>query len=232
MKQNKLNVQGIAIVAILFAAYTVVAAVVPGVKNAVYWVSYLFTVLALAAQVYIFYLSFAKEESVRSKYYGFPIANIGVLYLLVQFVVSTLFMLLAKWAPLWLAVVLGVVILGAASIGLIAADAMRNEVERQDEVLKVNTTAMQTLRSKAGSLASLYPDAPYVKALEELSEAFRFSDPVSSEVTEVLEAELASVMAQLERAADEGDVDGAAALCRKLLATLSERNRLCKLSKR
>lgn len=231
MKQNKLNVQGVAIVAILFVVYTLVVAVVPGVKNAVYWVSYLFTVLALAAQVYIFYLSFAKEESVRSKYYGFPIANIGVLYLLVQFVVSTLFMLLAKWAPLWLAVVLGVVILGAASIGLIAADAMRDEVERQDVKLEADVTAMRALQSKISGIVGLC-DEGLRKDVEKLAEEFRFSDPISSDATKELEHELDTILGELQSAVVDGDSESAKALCRKASVTLMERNRLCKLSKR
>lgn len=230
MKQNKLNVQGVAIVAILFVVYTLVVAVVPGVKNAVYWVSYLFTVLALAAQVYIFYLSFAKEESVRSKYYGFPIANIGVLYLLVQFVVSTLFMLLAKWAPLWLAVVLGVVILGAASIGLIAADAMRDEVERQDVKLEADVTAMRALQSKIGGIVGLCGEELRQEA-EKLAEEFRFSDPISSDATKELEHELDMILGELQSAVVDGDSESAKALFRKASVTLIERNRLCKLNK-
>lgn len=95
------------------------------------WLLYIFGVITIAAQLYVLQVAFYKEMTVKSKFYGFPVANVGVIYLLAQLVLGLVFMALAKVVPLWLPLVVYVVLLGAAAVGLfIAADAMRDEVER------------------------------------------------------------------------------------------------------
>ena len=75
--KNKNTVRGYIILGIALAAWLVIVLAVPFVKNAAYWLSFVFTLLAFAAQLYVFKISFHNGESVRSKFYGFPIARIG-----------------------------------------------------------------------------------------------------------------------------------------------------------
>ena len=56
-------------------------------------------------QIYTFKLSFKEGESVNSKFYGFPIARISVIYIMAQLVVSFVFMALSSVAPWWLAII-------------------------------------------------------------------------------------------------------------------------------
>lgn len=60
-----------------------------------FWLSYLFALAALGAQIYVMQVAFSKGRDTRSKFCGFPIARIGVAYLSAQFVLGPLFM---KWA--------------------------------------------------------------------------------------------------------------------------------------
>ncbi len=55
-------------------------------------VGYLFTLAALGAQVYIFHTAFTKGAGVSSKFYGWPFARVGALYLAVQLVLGLVFM--------------------------------------------------------------------------------------------------------------------------------------------
>lgn len=229
--KNKNTVRGTIILGIALAAWLVIVLAVPFVKNAAYWLSFVFTLLAFAAQLYVFKISFRNGESVRSKFYGFPIARIGVLYLAVQLVLGLLVMALAKWIPAWIGVILFVITLAVAAVGCIAADMMRDEVERQDAQLKKNVSPMRAMQSKANALVNQC-DAPALKnELEKLAEDFRFSDPVSSEALADIEASLSACLDELQRSLTDGDLDSAAVLCRRAAATLTERNRLCKLNK-
>lgn len=216
---------------ILFAVYTVVAFALPTVKNGVLWLSYLFGIIAIVAQIYILNTAFFKGKSVRSKFYGFPIANVGIVYLAVQLVLGLVFILLAAIVPLWLPLILYVVLLGIAAVGFIAADAVRDEVERQDNRLEQDVTAMRTLQSKASALAGYCEDTELGTVVRKLAENLRYSDPVSSEATTESEHQLAELMGELEQAVTEKDNNSAVALCKRMSTVLIERNQICKLNK-
>ncbi len=215
---------------IIFVVFTVIALALPLAKTATFWLSYVFAVIALTVQVYAFPKAFA-GESVRSKFYGFPIARITTIYLIAQLALSLIFMLAAKWVPAWIPVILFVLMLGAAAVGFIAAEGMRDEVERQDVVHKANVSAMRALQSKAVFVASQCEDAETKKALNAFAEALRFSDPVSSEATADIEENLTGLVEELGNAVLDKDYTGAQALCSKASTLLADRNRMCRLNK-
>ncbi len=230
MKKNakQLMIGGIALV--LFLVLTLA---IPFPKTAAYWIAFVFGLIAVAAQAYVMKTAFNKGEPVKSKFYGYPIARIGVIYLAVQLAVSFLLMALgfAFKVPVWAALVVCVLILGVSAIGFIAADIMRDEVERQDAQLKTDVKAMRALQSKTASLAGLCADEETKKALTDLAEKFRYSDPVSSDATAALETDLTAAVDELQAAVVDSDNAAAKQLCVKIEAALAERNRLCKLNK-
>ena len=218
--------------ALLFAVYTLIVLAVPFAKGGMFWLTYLFTAVAFGVQAYVFKLSFEKEAGAKSKFYGFPIARVGVLYLAVQLVLGLVFMALAAVAPVWLALVLYLALLAAAAVGVIATDSIRDEVERQDAQLKKDVATMRALQSKAAALPARCEDAEAKSALEKLAEEFRYSDPVSAPALADLETDMAAIMEELSAAVTDGDNAAVLALCKKISATLAERNRLCKLNKK
>lgn len=229
--EKKNAVRGYIILGVVFAAWLVIVLSVPFLKNAAYWLSFVFTVIAFGAQIYVFKISFRNGESVRSKFYGFPIARVGVVYLIAQLALGLLVMALAKWLPAWVAVILFAVTLAAAAVGCIAADIMRDEVERQDVQLKANVSNMRAMQSKANALVSQC-EAPELKAeLLKLAEDFRYSDPVSNDALADIEATLVACLDELQRCLMDSDMESAVTLCNRTKATLAERNRLCKLNK-
>jgi hypothetical protein len=220
-----------ATLAIVLVVFSVVAFVVPFRKNGLFWLSYVFGVIAIAAQIYVFRVAFPGEQSVKSKFYGFPIAQIGVVYLLAQLVLSLVFMALAAIAPVWLAVVLYVLLLAAAALGFIAADTMREEIERQDVQLKKDVSCMQALRSRVYPMSALCADAQAAEALRKLADEFRYSDPVSGDTLSEAEANLTACVDELQQAVVDGDAESILALARRTSIALGERNRLCALGK-
>lgn len=232
MKLNEKEKKGLIVLALLFVVYTLIVLAVPFAKGGMFWLTYLFTAAAFGVQVYVFKLSFEKEAGAKSKFYGFPIARVGVLYLAVQLVLGLVFMALAAVAPVWLALVLYLALLVAAAVGVIATDSIRDEVERQDTQLKKNVATMRALQSKAAALPARCEDAEAKSALEKLAEEFRYSDPVSAPALADLETDMAAIMEELSAAVTDGDNAAVLALCKKISATLAERNRLCKLNKK
>ena len=215
---------------VILVVYSVVAFAPPFVKNGVFWLSYVFGVVAIAVQLYVMHTAFAKGKSVKSKFYGFPVANVGIIYMLVQLAFGILMMIFAAKLPLWIPLIVDVVMLGAAAVGFIAADAMRDEVERQDVKLKKDVSAMRALQSRAAALVNQCSSTDVTAAVRSLAEDLRYSDPISSAAIAENERQLASLMDELEQAVTDGDSAAALALCTRTSAALVERNRLCKLN--
>ena len=231
---EKNNNRPIILLGIVAAVYLVLALAIPFPKNnAAYWISFLFGLLAVGAQAYVMKTAFDKGEPLRSKFYGYPIAKIGVTYLAVQVVVSFLFMAMGFFfaVPAWLVLVVCVLIAGVFSVGFISADIMRDEVERQDKQLVKDVKTMRALQSKTAFIVSQCTDTGLKPMLRELSEKFRFSDPVSSQALAEIENDLTATVDELQAAVMENDIDSAKVLCAKVAATLEQRNTMCKLSK-
>lgn len=225
MKKDTIRAVVVAVVALVI--YNLISFVIPFAHMAAFWISYGFTLAAFAVVCASIYIAFIKNPDAQSRFYGFPIARIGVLYGVAQLIVSLVVMAVAKWTPWWIPTLVYAIGLGAAVIGLVSAEAVVDEIQTQDVKLKDNTTMMRTLQSKISQIASQTDNA----GIKALAEEFRYSDPVSNDAIADAEADLAAAVDQLQAAFVDGDNEAMAQLCRKATALLAERNRLCKLNK-
>ena len=212
---------------VLLVLYILVAFLIPFVHTALFWVSVVFTLVAFGVVAASMYIAFVKNPDAKSRFYGFPIAKIGAIYGLVQLVAGFIFMALAAYAPVWAAVLVYAIALGAVVIGLISAEAVVSEIHAQDNKLKKDVSLMRSLQSKVNQIAAQSENAD-VKAL---ADEFRYSDPVSNDAIADAEADLAAAVDELQSAYVDGDSEAVAKLCRRASALLAERNRLCKLNK-
>lgn len=216
-----------AVLAVLLVVYSVVAFVLPFAKDTVFILSYVFTLVALGAQIYVIRTAFYQGEGVKSKFYGFPIAKVGTIYLIAQMVLSLVFMALGNKVPVWLPVVIYVVMLGAAALGFIAADVARDEVVRQDAKVKKDVSIMRDLQATVNALVGQCD----VAELKKFAENLRYSDPVSNEALLNVEAELTVCVNQVQQAVTDKNAEEIAAVCQKAEIVLAKRNLLCKQSK-
>ena len=225
MKKDTIRSMVVAIV--VLAIYHLVAFLIPFAHTAAFWISYGFTLAAFSVVCASIYIAFIKNPNAKSRFYGFPIARIGVLYGGAQLIVSLVVMVLAKWTPWWIPTLVYAIGLGVAVIGLVSAEAVVEEIQTQDAKLKKDVSLMRSLQSKVNQLAVQSENAE-IKAL---ADEFRYSDPVSSDTIDDAEADLTAVVDELQVAYVDGDSEAVMKLCRKASALLAERNRLCKLNK-
>lgn len=216
---------------VLLVLYILVAFLIPFVHTAVFWVSFVFTLIAFGVVGASFYIAFIINPDAKSRFYGFPIAKIGAIYGLVQLIAGLVFMALAVYAPVWLAVLVYAIALGAAVIGLISAEAVAEEIHNQDAKLKKDVTLMRSLQSKLNQLAAQCDNPDAAAEVKRFAEEMRYSDPVSSEALADIERDLAAAVEELQSAIVDGDSAATKQLCRKASGILVERNRLSKLNK-
>lgn len=233
MKLNKKLICAIVSVAVILVVYNVLAFVIPFRHTSVFWVGYAFGLLGMIVSLCIFFLAFGKADNPRSRFYGFPIARVACIYSTVQLVLSFAAMALAfiPGVPAWPFVLVFILLLAAAVLGTVATDSTRDEIERQDTVLKKNVETIRELRSLGNSIVAQCEDEAAKAELKKLSDTLNYCDPVSSDATVEFEAELKTVMEEIQRALVDGDNESVIPLCKKASSVLAERNRLCKLNK-
>ena len=220
-KQNRMAYLALGIV---FIAFNILAFAIPTEKTGTFWTAYIFTCIAFAAQIGIWRLAFGKAETLKSKFLGIPLLQVGVAALIVQLVAFAVFMAMPS-LPVWAAVVTSAIIFGGAGICLIAGDVGRDEVERVEEKVSRKVFYLKDLQADIELLAEQEADPERRAELLKLAEAVRFSDPMSSEMLTNIETQINDKVTELKTAKNK------TAIIKELNLLLSERNKKAKILK-
>jgi hypothetical protein len=214
---------------VILAVINAVAFAVPFSRRDSYWIGYGFTMLALllsfGAAGYAF-----REESPQSRFYSLPVPALLWGYLLIQAALGLVFMAFSA-IPVWISVILSVILLAAVLIGLLAADAGKEAAEKSDQKVKSKTLYIRSLQNDVEALQKSVKDPALSHSLKETAEAFRYSDPMSSDQLVLLENRIQAETQKLQGAVAEGDTETAGAQCALLCQLLAERGQQCKLLK-
>ena len=222
MKKN--SSKGYAILGILLVLVSVLAFSVPLAKATAFWISYAFTVIAFVAQIIIWKSALGRTEALKSKFLGFPVIHIGIVYLVVQIIAFSVFLFIPT-LPIWSAVVACAAIAGVFAVCLITSDVGRSEIERVSAKVQEKTFFIKKLQTEIELLADAETDVATKSALTQLAEKIRYSDPMSNEQIADIEDRITAKVAELKKAADKTN-------CIVELSSLfDERNRKCKLLK-
>ena len=221
---KKSSSKGYLILGILFVLVSVITFAVPSAKNAVFWISYAFTVVAFAAQIVIWKSALGHVESLKSKFLGFPVVHIGIVYLVVQNIALIVF-LSVPTLPIWSTVVVCTVIAGVSAVCMIASTAGRSEIERVSAKVQEKTFFIKQVQTKIKLLADAETDAATKSALTQLAEKIRYSDPMSNEQIADIEDRITAKVAELESSTDKAKIIG------ELNSLFDERNRKIRILK-
>lgn len=222
MKKN--STTGYILLSIAFVLVSVIAFTIPSAKTTAFWISYAFTVIAFAAQIAIWKAALGRAESLKSKFLGFPVVHIGMVYLVVQIIAFAVF-LFAPALPVWSAIVAGAVIAGSSAICMIAADVGRSEIEQVSAKAGEGTFYIKRLQTDIESLADTETNAETKTALKQLAEKIRFSDPVRDAQITDIENRITAKISEMKSATDKSRI------INELNSLLDERNKKIKILK-
>lgn len=222
MKKN--STKGYVILGILFALVSIIAFVVPTAKTTTFWIAYVFTAAAFAAQIGIWKTALGKEETLKSKFLGFPIVHIGIVYAVIQVIAFAVFMFVPT-LPAWSAIMVCSIIAGVSAVCMISADAGRNEIERVEAKVQKKVFYIRELQADIELLTDNESDATVKAALAQLAERIRYSDPMSSEQLADLENKISSKVAELKTTSNKLEI------ITELNSLFDERNKKCKILK-
>lgn len=217
---------GYVILAFAFILFNVIAFAIPTHKTAVFWIAYAFTVVAFAAQIAIWKLAFSKAETLKSKFLGFPIIYVGIVYLIIQLLAFGVFLTLPT-IPNWIPVIACAMILGVSGICLITTEIGREEIARVEAKVQRKVSSIKGLQADVELIAEVQTDADSKTALEALAEKLKYSDPMSDESLASIEDEISAKITVLKTQ----PTDDIPATVKQIEMLLFERNNKSKLLK-
>ena len=209
---------------VVFVLLNIIALVTPTQKMATFWIAYIFTIIAFAAQILVWKLAFGNKETLKSKFLGIPVIHVGIFYLIIQLIAFLVFMIFPI-IPEWLTVVVCAIILAGSVLCMIAGEAGAKEINRVEEKVKIKRYFIESLQVDIEMLADSESDSEIKTALKKLAEKVRFSDPMSHEMLGELESRITATVEEMKIASDKK------ALIAAIDLLLLERNKKCKILK-
>lgn len=222
-----------AILAIAFIAYNVILFVLCGFTEhtGIFWMSWIFMLVAFFAMAGAGVLLGQKGMFLRDWLFGYPIIKHSTVYIIAEFCASSLFIILEddiKWGWAFAVQFLFLCIYGVCAVSCFLAketiDDIRSNVGNKTEFWKL-------LRADAEMLVEKCENAELKVQLQQLSDAIRYSDPMSSDALFELEREITVAVSECDKAVASGDLEKAGVLCKKVQSLVSERNKKCKALK-
>ena len=119
-----------ALIAACAAVFSLIAFLPPFRRTEVFWISYGFGMFAILFQVYVVFTTMS-GKSAKSRFYGFPIARVGVIYAIGQGLLSVAGLALAGVMPVWSALAVDLIALALAVGGCVRAENAREEATRR-----------------------------------------------------------------------------------------------------
>lgn len=229
---NKKQKLSIVIYLVMIIVFQVFYFAVPFAKTSTAWVCYAFTWIALLVSYISLRVAFDGAKEIRSRVYGFPVFRIGYIYLTTQVTMGITICMSVYYVriPMWLPLVISIILFGFAIVGIITADAIREEIQRQEEVLKQNTVRVRRLQLDLSGISDFAPNGKVKTELKKLEEEIRYSDPVSRDDLVEIENNIQYEINKL-RTIINGEEENSLAQIQYIRNLLMDRNRRCKYGK-
>lgn len=234
MKLNKRQISGIAVLGIIAVVFILITLVVPFDKPAASWTMFAFSLVSIVFGGFMCLLAFKNTEKLMSKFYGFPVFRIGILYIGIQLVLTIIIYIIGANVdvPFWVGFLISILLLGAAAIGCITTDNARDIVEEIDQKEYVSTRQVTYFQVDISEIVEMCKDDEVKQPLKKLAEKFKYSDPVSSPATAEKEKEITTELEKLKELVRTGSKSDSIAEIEKITILLSTRSKLCEVEKR
>ncbi len=221
MMKNRKNAY--LILAIAFVVFNVIALVIPIERTTSFWIAYAFTILAFVIQPAIWLIAFKDADTLSIKFLGIPIIHIGIVYLILQLVAFTVICIIP--VDSWLSVIVGIVLLGFTLIGVVAANFGKKVISGTDVKVKEKVSYIRTLQAEMELISDAEKDHSIKTELQKLTEAIRYSDPMSDYSLADIEKTISEKVSELKSIGDKSQ------LISEITNLVAERNKKCKLLK-
>ena len=233
MKMNKKSISAIIACSIGLLVFIILTLTIPFDKPAAAWVMFAFSIISILASGFICIYAFGKSEKLMSKFYGFPLFRLGVLYAGSQLLATLIVYVIGAFVdvPTWVGLVISVILAGLAGLGCVVADNVRDYVERIDIDDKKSTRHVTEFNLAINDIMDLCKDPNVYERLKKLATTIKYSDPVSIDETKELESRITNELDALRVSVSNNNSDAALDQIDSVTNLMNARNRRCEAFK-
>ena len=194
-----------------------------------FWIGYVFITAMFIGQLICSIMAF-KADNEKKLFYNISLIRTSYIGLVVSFIVGGLCMLISP-LPYWVGVIICAIVLVANVLSVVKATSTIEEVERVDEKVKEQTFFIKSLTVDADTLVASAKSEVVKAECQNVYDAIRYSDPMSSDALASVEAQITIQFHSLSEAVEVDDCELVKAVASNLITLLSDRNKKCKLLK-
>ncbi|MCR5336483.1 MAG: hypothetical protein K6E42_08025 [Synergistes sp.] len=222
--------------AVLFAVFNavvfIVRPVIPGFKvvyDARFWTAWAFILVSFFGNLACANIAF-KAENLKKMFYNLPLITVSRSALIAMLAAGCV-LLLIPGCPAWIAAMVCIAILAINAVAVVKAAWAADAVGKVDERVAAQTSFIKNLSVDAESiLARAKSDA--VKAeCKKVYEAVRYSDPMSNEALNVIEAKITVKMDELSAAVGEDNAERVKEIAGETVILVGDSNKKCRALK-
>ncbi len=220
---------------ILFIVFNVFCFATPSELNEMYkyggafWAGYVFIVISMISELICGYIAFG-AGSRQKIYYNISLVKKSYSFMILMMIVGTVCMIIPD-IPNWIASIICGILLSLNVISLVKAYSLAEIISEKDVVIKQKTYFIRTLTIDSELLLNRCYSPDIAVIVKKVYEEIRYSDPVSNDKLSFLEEEILGKFNLFKQAAESNNIDIVEDISCDLLTLISERNKICKLSK-
>lgn len=211
------------IYAAVFAIYNIIVMLLFDGKNEIFWTSYAFLCVSFAVNIFLTLFTL-RNADVEAVFWGIPLLSFSVFYFFGELFISFVFMLFRNVAGIKLTIsiqaifmLIFVIIAGVAILTRNTAASITENIETKVQSIKMLSVDVKLLEDQC-------MDAELKKELHKITEAIRYSDPMTHEALADLDNIIRSKVSELKYQCNSSNKNEAIQLCFQLNSYISERN--------
>ena len=221
---------------VMLAVFNAIVFISPGWAGlekytASFWLAYAVTSVVFVAHLLLTLWAFKDgQKSNERMFLNIPIIRISYTALVVTIVAGALCML-NSLLPVWVACVIMGALVVFYTVTIVKTKIAIDVIEDVGAKVADKTAFIKSLRVDADSLVGK-ASTPAIKDMcTKVSEAIRYSDPVSNNMTADVEKQITTKLAEFTDVVKAGDEDKVSSVGAELIDLVDERNKKCKLGK-
>ncbi len=195
-----------------------------------FYAGYAFAMIAFVAHLILFFVFSSEKHGKRPWNMQTVYISFGALAVMV---IAAMFCMFIPNVPNWLGIIICYAVLAFSVMTMISVHATGERAYNGNAKLNSKVSMMHELTDMSAGIMGKASNSEAAEVASKIYDAIKYSDPVSSNVTEAIEAQIKAGLESLSGMDFSGaSTNQVTAKASEILNLIEERNRVCKSSKR
>lgn len=217
--------------AICFALYNVIVFVVPNENYGTesFWIGYALITASLVGNLVCSFIALNTKSNAKV-FYKIPLIAISIVGIVASTIAGA-FVMTVPDIETWVGVIVSFAILAIVAIVILGAKSTADIIGEIDDIVRTETSFIRDITLDAELLMSSADNDEIKAEIKKVYEAFRFSDPMSSDALNDVEDRIQNQFNLLQEVVITENTEKVSQVSKDLLNLIDYRNKKCKITK-